>query len=94
MHLVRQIEEYSGKDVVWLTKGRMSGQRDLNPRPRAWEARTLPLSYARSLSLFKGTIQNRRINLYGITLFVKKATPQHIPFGCFDVSSLFLGGKI
>lgn len=28
-------------------KKRESGQRDLNPRPRAWEARTLPLSYAR-----------------------------------------------
>jgi len=26
-------------------------------------------------------------------VFVKKATPQHVPFGCFDVSSLFLGGK-
>ncbi len=30
-------------------KKRGSGQRDSNPRPRAWEARTLPLSYVRSL---------------------------------------------
>src|SRR6266853_145010 len=29
-------------------RGNWSGQRDLNPRPSAWEADTLPLSYARS----------------------------------------------
>src|SRR5210317_1268440 len=27
-----------------------SGKRDLNPRPSAWEADTLPLSYSRKLS--------------------------------------------
>ncbi len=43
-----------------------SGRWDLNPRQLAWEARTLPLSYARSLrcaalgSLF---IQERRIRV-------------------------------
>ena len=31
-----------GRGKTW------SGQRDLNPRPSAWEADTLPLSYARS----------------------------------------------
>ena len=54
---------------------RWSGQRDLNPRPRAWEARTLPLSYARSLigfydiayfSIFQSHIQ---------TLFIKNLNP-------------------
>src|SRR5213594_616707 len=29
-----------------------SGQRDLNPRPSAWEADTLPLSYARSHAVY------------------------------------------
>ena len=32
-----------------------SGQRDSNSRPTAWEAGTLPLSYARILSVFTST---------------------------------------
>ena len=35
--------------VVGSTKSVWSGRWDLNPRQLAWEARTLPLSYARSL---------------------------------------------
>jgi hypothetical protein len=35
-------EEESGGWIFW------SGRGDLNPRQLAWEARTLPLSYARS----------------------------------------------
>src|SRR5439155_939809 len=35
------------RSLVW------SGRRDLNPRQLAWEARTLPLSYARPYFLFR-----------------------------------------
>ena len=34
-----------------------SGQRDLNPRPSAWEADTLPLSYARSRNCDPGSLR-------------------------------------
>src|SRR5258705_80693 len=41
--------ECGGGELGGLRRGKTwSGQRDLNPRPSAWEADTLPLSYARS----------------------------------------------
>src|SRR6266851_7028999 len=37
----------AGNDRVWSEN--WSGRRDLNPRLRPWQGRTLPLSYSRSL---------------------------------------------
>ena len=41
-------EKSEGKETEVIEKY-WSGRWDLNPRQLAWEARTLPLSYARSL---------------------------------------------
>jgi hypothetical protein len=61
------------KDLVLVRKERKSGQRDLNPRPRAWEARTLPLSYARSLSPLKASIQARGIKFIWNNFFCQES---------------------
>jgi hypothetical protein len=43
-----------GTPLPWVQrKSLWSGRWDLNPRQLAWEARTLPLSYARSRSIYK-----------------------------------------
>lgn len=39
---------------VWLIK--MSGKRGSNPRPSAWEADALPLSYSRLLFFFEAPL--------------------------------------
>ncbi len=36
-----------------LVEQAWSGRRDLNPRQLAWEARTLPLSYARTVRILR-----------------------------------------
>ena len=40
--------------TTWLCrhKKKWSGKRDLNPRLRPWQGRTLPLSYSRSAELY------------------------------------------
>lgn len=40
-----------------------SGQRDLNPQPSAWEADTLPLSYARNMK--KGLLRGKPFYVRG-----------------------------
>ena len=48
---------YAAPEKKW------SGKRDLNPRLRPWQGRTLPLSYSRSAELCHLTIFNLFVNL-------------------------------
>lgn len=41
------LEKRKGRKLFAYDPEFWSGQRDLNPQPTAWEAGTLPLSYAR-----------------------------------------------
>ena len=36
----------------YAAKKKWSGKRDLNPRLRPWQGRTLPLSYSRSIEFY------------------------------------------
>jgi hypothetical protein len=53
--------------TTWLCrpKKKWSGKRDLNPRLRPWQGRTLPLSYSRSVEIYHLTIYYLFVNKKG-----------------------------
>ena len=46
----------------YAAKKKWSGKRDLNPRLRPWQGRTLPLSYSRSIQIYHLTIYYLFVN--------------------------------
>jgi hypothetical protein len=46
----------------YAAKKKWSGKRDLNPRLRPWQGRTLPLSYSRSIKIYHVTINYLFVN--------------------------------
>ena len=46
----------------YAAKKKWSGKRDLNPRLRPWQGRTLPLSYSRSIEIYHLTINYLFVN--------------------------------
>jgi hypothetical protein len=48
--LENKVLQTSALPLGYAAKKKWSGKRDLNPRLRPWQGRTLPLSYSRSVS--------------------------------------------